>query len=63
MGEVWVIYDQTERIYGLDENFAPRYMYAMTFTLDLKTCFKVTAHPLHKDSLEAKYEPDWAEGK
>lgn len=29
---------------------------AMTFTFDLETWFKITAHPLHKNSVYGKYE-------
>lgn len=36
---------------------------AMTLTLALKTCFKVTAHPLPKRTLQLKYEPYWAKGR
>lgn len=35
----------------------------MTLTLDLKTWFNVTTHPLPKDTLWVKYKPDWAQGK
>lgn len=35
----------------------------MTFTFDLETRFKITADPLHKDTLCDKYEPDWVKGR
>lgn len=35
----------------------------MTFTLDLETWFKITAHLLPKGILQVKYEPNQAKGR
>lgn len=50
-----------ENIQGMDKDFTQNS--AMTLiTFDLKTWFKVIAHPLPQNTLGIVYEPDWAKG-
>lgn len=58
MSEVIARLDQREKRYASDMNFS--YNSAMTFTFDLETWFKVTAHPLLKSSAYGNYEPNRA---
>lgn len=52
--------DQWDKNYAAEKAFS--YNSAITITLDLDTFFKVTTHPLAKDNLWVKYEPDWTRG-
>lgn len=48
-------------VQGMDTDFTQNS--AMTLiTFDLKTWFKVIAHPLPQNTLGIMYEPDWAKG-
>lgn len=50
-----------ENIQGMDKDFTQNS--AMTLiTFDLKTWFKVIAHPLPQNTLGIMYEADWAKG-
>lgn len=61
VSKVWARLNKGERRYALDKDFV--YNSAMTLTVDLKTWFKVTAHPLPIGTLCMKYEPDLVKGR
>lgn len=52
VSEVWARSDQGERRYGPDKDFS--YKSVMTFSFDVETLFKITAHPLPTSTLWVK---------
>lgn len=61
VSKIWARLNQGEKRYATDKDFT--YNSDMTLSLDLETWFKVTAHPLPKDTLQVKFKPGWASGR